>query len=395
MRRNPVRRSRQTYLLAGLAAVLLTGVTACGGSDSSSGSSGKLPDTIKIESIEPLTGVVAHVGTAANQGYELAIKEINASGMLGKSKLTLDKVDTKSDPKTAASLMTQAIADKSTAAVFGSVSSAEAVAQAPLAQRAKMPTMFTSAGSDGVIVGDYTYRATPLMHTYYSAMGPFLKAGGYKSMAIMYSAFIPTLVDIGSKALPDMAKSVGITVTDTIGAQATTQDFSAQIQQVLKKKPDVVAVLEYAAANATAVTQLRQAGFTGQIISTTSASAGVLKPAGDAAKGTVWASYFSPEETAPSTQAFVKAFTTAYGTPPNQWNAEAYDAAYFMAKAWKEAGTTDHESMMRAMGKVADSGKFDGALGTGLSWEDNELQPNSILIEFDGKEEHMIPTPSA
>ena len=56
------------------------------------------PGTITVVSTNPTTGVVAFAGSAANKGYELAVKEINARSSCGNTTLTLSKVDTKSTP---------------------------------------------------------------------------------------------------------------------------------------------------------------------------------------------------------------------------------------------------------------------------------------------------------
>lgn len=141
------------------------GMSACssssGTSSTSAAAGGGLPATINVVSINPQTGPAAFAGLAANKGYDLAIKEINDSKFLGSTTLTLSKVDTKGDIKTAASSASTAIADKNVSAIFGSVSSQEAIAMSPLVQQAGLPTIYTQAGSDGVVVGDATYRATP------------------------------------------------------------------------------------------------------------------------------------------------------------------------------------------------------------------------------------------
>ena len=115
-------------------------------------------------SINPETGPAAFAGLSAEKGYELAVKEINEQKFLGENTtLEVTFKDTKGQIPTAASELSTAIADQGVSAVFGSVSSQEAVAQSPLAQNAGLPIIYTQAGSEGVVIGDYTYRATPLM----------------------------------------------------------------------------------------------------------------------------------------------------------------------------------------------------------------------------------------
>ena len=178
------RRVALTSMVAAGAVIALAACGSGGGSGGSGGgatggaSTGNLPASITVVSTNPTTGVVAFAGSAANKGYDLAVKEINAQKFLGDTTLTLTKVDTKSTPATAAQVTTTAIADKSVSAIFGSVSSNEAVAQSPLVQKAGMPIIYTQAGSDGVVIGDYTYRATPLMREYYPIIKKFIDGQG-------------------------------------------------------------------------------------------------------------------------------------------------------------------------------------------------------------------------
>ncbi|HEY3260791.1 MAG TPA: ABC transporter substrate-binding protein, partial [Pseudonocardiaceae bacterium] len=241
--RSRLLRGATTLLCAGAVVSLAACGSNTGSSSSSGGTSSNLPAEIKVVSINPTTGPAAFAGLAANKGYEVAIDEINSQKFLGDTKLVLSKEDTAGNAQTAASKLTPAVADKNVAAVFGSVSSNEAVALAPIADKSKMPIIFTQAGSPGVVIGDYTYRATPPMSSYYPKVGDFIKSKNVKSVGIVYAAWSPTLKDIAEKTIPEMGKSLGFNVVSSIGTQQTTQDFSAPIAQVLNAKPDMVSLL--------------------------------------------------------------------------------------------------------------------------------------------------------
>ncbi len=399
MHEDVFRGRRRVALMSMVAAGAVVALAACssGGASGGSGggatggaSTGNLPANITVVSTNPTTGVVAFAGAAANKGYDLAVKEINAQKFLGNTTLTLNKVDTKSTAATAAQVATTAIADKSVAAIFGSVSSNEAVAESPLAQKAGIPIIYTQAGSDGVIVGDYTYRATPLMRNYYPIVKKYIQQKGYKSVGIMYTQATPTLQNIGAETLPALAKELGMTVTASVGVQGTTQDFSAPLSQVLNSKPDVVSILLVGASNPTAMKQLRQAGYTGDVLGNSGASAGNLKPAGNDGAGMVWPVDFNYQMSAASSQKFVKAYQAENaGENPLNYAAEAYDAAWFLAKSIKQAGSADRAAIKDAMAVVAKE-KFDGALGTGLTWKDRELQVPGVMIRWNGTGEDLL-----
>jgi branched-chain amino acid transport system substrate-binding protein len=377
------RRPRRRALLAVLSAGALMTMAACG-SDAGGTTGGKgLPDTIKIVATNPTSGPAAFAGESANKGYKLAVKEINASDLLGGSKLEVSFEDTKGEAQTAAQETSQAIASKDVVALFGSVLSSDAVVMSPLVQKQGLPTVYTQAGSAGVVVGNFTYRATPLMSTYYPVAEKWLTDGGYKSMGIIYTQATPTLVEVGGKTLPALAKDLGIDVVASIATPATTQDFSSAIQQVLNKKPDLVSVLQVGAANVTAMKQLRQAGYTGAVLGNSGASGGNLTPAGTDGKGMVWPTDFDHAQAAPSSQKFVTAYKAEYNDDPLNYAAEAYDAAYFLARSIAAAGSTTRSKIADAMAEEA-AKPMDGALGGGLTWSDGTIKVPGVMIEWDG-----------
>jgi branched-chain amino acid transport system substrate-binding protein len=383
-------RSRRAVVALSAAGLLLS-VAACGGGDSDSGGGGSasgggsLPDTIKIAGIEPETGPAAFAGLSAEKGYELAIKEINEQKFLGdNTTVEVSFTDTKGEIPTAASALSTAIADQTVSAAFGSVSSQEAVAQSPLAQNAGLPIIYTQAGSEGVVIGDYTYRATPLMSSYYPVLEDYVKENGWKTVGVIYTS-TPTLVEVGEKSIPDL----GLEVVASVNTTPTTQDFAPAISQVLDKDPDVVSILQVGASNPTAMTQLRQAGYDGPVLGNAGASAGNLTPAGAAGAGMVWAADFHPDQDIESSQKFVEAYTAEYDEPPLNYAAEAYDAAWFLARAIKEAGSADREAIKDGMAKIAGE-PFTGALGEDLEWKDGTIQVPGAAVEWTGTESKLL-----
>lgn len=382
--------SRTTHSLGLLAAGSALLLTACGSGAESASGTGRdegLPDKVRVISINPTTGLVAFAGQGANSGYELAVKQINKERFLGDTTLELSLKDTKSESQTAAQEMTSAIVDKDLTAVFGSVACNEAASMSALAQKQGLPVVYTQAGCDGVLIGDYTYRATPLMRNYYPILSKFIEDQEAKTLGIIYTEAFPALQDIGGKTLPQMAEELGITVTKSIGTSITTMDFTAPISQVLKTDPDLVAILQVGASNPTAMKQLRQAGYDGPVLG--NAGAGSLAPAGDDGAGMVWATDFSPRQSAPSSKEFTEAYRAEYGEDPLNYSAEAYDAAWFLARAIKEANSADREAVKDAMAVVAEE-PFDGALGTDLSWGQRQLEVPGVVVEWDGKDEQLL-----
>ena len=389
---NKGRPQRRMVRLSVAVAALLSVTAACGSGDgggSGPAASDELPDTVKVVSVNAITGPSGFAGVSANKGYELAIKEINDTDFLDGTKLDITYADTKGEPQTAAQELTKTTTAGDVSAVFGSVASSDAVAMSPLAEKEKMPIIYTQAGSDGVVVGDYTWRVTPLMRTYYTNLKKWIEETGAESLGIIYTEATPTLQNIGQETLPAMAEELGIEVTTSIGTPATTQDYAAPISQVLDTDPDLVSILLVGASNPTAMTQLRQAGYDGPVLGNSGASAGNLEPAGEAGNGMVWAADFNFQQQAASSKEFVEKYNEEFGEDPLNYAAEAYDAAWFLARALKESGSADRESIKDALATVG-AESYDGALGEGVTFDEQTVVVPGVVIEYSTAGEELL-----
>jgi branched-chain amino acid transport system substrate-binding protein len=384
---------RATYRMrmigtGGAVLAIALAASACGSSSGSSGgASGGLPSTIKLSAVQDLTGVAGTQGSDTKDGMQVAVDEINATGFLGHSKLSISYADDTSSPTNGASLMSQA-ASGSAPIVFGSISSSVAVAEAPIAQRDKAPTIFTQAGSQGVVsAGDYIYRATPLQTTYLHLTGQFIQQRGYKKLGMITVTDVPTIVSIAAW-FQQNAKKYGYSIVDEEQATSATTEFSTQITKILSKKPDAILVFGLSGQNPTAVTQLRTAGYTGPIIGQQGMGGGVLSPLGSSANNIYWATDFSPSQQTKGALAFEQAYAKYGSGTPNNFGAEGYDAVWLAARALKDAGSVDRAKVLAGLAKVAAAG-FEGALGNVTFVDRSEIAPG-VLVQWSGGKEALV-----
>jgi branched-chain amino acid transport system substrate-binding protein len=376
----------------GSVAALALVASACSPSDSGSGSgSGSgLSGSIDVLSIQDLTGPVGSVGIATQNGMKLAEKQVNDSGMLGDAKLKLRFEDTETKSDQAVSLMSSAVSTDVTA-VFGPVSSQEAVAVAPIGQSAKIPTIFTQAGSKGVVdAGDYVFRVTAPQDYYQPNMAKHLKAEGIKTVSFIYDSTVPTTKDVTEKVLPPLLQAQGITIKGSYGFQNGTTDYSAYVSKVVGEKPDAVGVEGTNPEASPIISSLRNAGYTGLIFGGTSFGAASLKAAGPLAKDVVWATDFDPKSDFPQTKKFVADYKAMFSTDAVNYSAEGFDAVYLLAYGLKNAGSTDREKVHAGMVQATKDG-YDGALGP-LKFEGNDLRQEGYLQTYDGTTVQSVAT---
>ncbi len=380
--------------LSGAGALLLAvGLAACGSPSSGGGGGGGdgggggegLPDTIKIMNIRALTGPVSFAGLAAQQGIDLALAEIEEDGLLGDSTLEVDSRDSAASAQEAASFASQAAADTSFTAIIGPEASAQALAVSPIAQGQGIPVVYVQAGSEGVLTGDFTFRMTPPAESYFEIVGDYLEQQGVATASVLINTGNPTLVQLGEDTIPALGEAHGFEIVSSSGVETTAQDFTSQASSIAGAAPDAAFLMVQGPQAPVAITQLRQAGFDGEIIGMSAMGAGNLQSAGQTAEGAVWPANFNAGQSDESSQTFVEAFQAEYGEEPTNYSAEAYDAMWFLARAIAEADSADRGAVQQAMADLAAEG-FDGAQGS-VTFEGNDARVSGVLVRWDGAAE--------
>ncbi len=247
--------------------------------------------------------------------------------------MSIDEVDSAFEIERATSEMTKMMGNKDIVAIIGPAASQQAAAVAPLVERQKVPTVFTQAGSSGVVIGDYTFRGHGADGDLLSPRRGMDEAQGLTDTVIVYNAQFPTFAQLADTHFPPpLAQQNGITISNKIAVQTNTQDFTGPAQQIAQANPKAVNVLLNAAQSVTFLNQLRQAGYTGQAVATSVQGAGNIAPAGDAAKGLVYPTDFSYAQTDPKAVAFAKAYQAKFNKLPDNYAAEGYDSIWWIAR---------------------------------------------------------------
>ena len=391
-----------------LAAVALA-VAACGSSSSSTSSAGgssaattsaasssssKLPSTINVTAVQDMSGPVAYVGKNVVQGLQLAANQINSSGLLHGSKIVLTVKDTGSVVSTATSQFASAVGSNAVA-IFGPLLSQEALATAPLAERASVADIAIESQVDGLLeIGPYIYRATSSQLRFDNlipeAVAP--KLGSNKTVRILTLSDTPTLVQAAAQ-MTKKFEALGVKVLGTIGTPITTTDFSSLATKLESGNPGAIGLLLIGTANPAAVTALRNTGYKGVLFGNEAATNGSLKPAGAAADGFIYSVDYNPGLTFPSAVAFTKLFTSKYpGQVPNGYNATGYDAMNEFAHAIALSGDASRSGVQKGMQMLIKSGGLNGAIGpekfTGTG--NRDLSVAGTLVVWNGSAEKVL-----
>ncbi|MCF8570167.1 ABC transporter substrate-binding protein [Gordonia sp. HY002] len=381
---------RTGIALTAIAMSSLLAVTACGQGRGGAQQSGQgIAKEITVAAVNDQSGPVGYAGISASQGARLAVEQINDQGYLGDGVvIDLAQSDPAGEIERAVSDMTKAMADNDVSAILGPTLGQQAAAVAPLVNQRKVPTVFTQSGSPGVVTGDYTFRATAPMETYYSAGDKWLAENDFTKLSLIYNGTLPTYASLVEDVITPDQKKYGLSIDQRVEVQSTTLDFTSQAQRIAAAKPQAVVMLLTAPQSVTFMKQLRQAGYTGQVLGSTNQSAGMIAPAGPAADGLVYPVDFSASMDTPESKAFVDAFAKEYGEAPDPYAAEGFDALWWIARGIKASNDSSRDGVQKGLAQVASQG-FAGAMGD-ITFDGNDMRVPGVVVKWQDGKEHLL-----
>lgn len=376
-----------------LAAAMLAGLTACGdkaapGASSSSSPAGSAKEFV-IGNPQPLTGVNAQVGDAANKAASLAVKYINENGGFNGVPVRLVNYDDQGSPEEAVKIATKMIQVDKVNAVLGSLTSTCTLAAGKYYNDAKLVTFGTGNSPTWMLQGwEYVFRACLNTALSLPFLGDKLVDMGVKSVAVFQG--LDDAAKTSAETFIKVCEDRGITVLTVESYTEGDTDYSGQVAKIISTNPDVVFCSTNGPTQAIFAKQLRQLGYEGLAFNREGLTADVISVAGAAADNWVfvypYVTYKSPDDaTDPDMKKFLQMYKDEYGEMPYHDCAyRSWDALMVMAEAARIAGSNDSDAIRQAVGKIKDFKVLGGVLdftdGTGEG-----LHTLNTYIVLDGK----------
>lgn len=350
------------------------------------GSCSNKSDEVKIGVYLSLTGPTDSYGLSAENGFNLALKEINASGgLLGKT-VKFITVDDSSRSYLAVLAVKRLIEKESVSAILGEAISSRTQAAAPFCQAAEIP-MVTPASTHPEVtkVGDYIFR-TCFIDPF---QGEVMAAFAYNNMNLRSAA---TLIDLKNEYSMNLGRIFNDRFGELGGKILTTEfysegdtDFSLQLKKIKSYAPQAIFLPGYFTEVSRIAVQARSLGIKVPFIGTDGwDSPRLLESAGEALAGCYFSDHFSPQIDLPAVREFVNKYKTAYDNKtPDAIAVLAYDAANVLFDAIKRAGKDDPRLIRDALAETKD---FPGVIGPiTIDKDRNAIKPAVILKVADGR----------
>lgn len=320
-------------------------------------------DVVKIGVYLPITGGNAVGGQLELDGVRLANKE--QPTVLGK-KVELIVIDNKSDKIESANAVKRLVESDKVNAIIGTYGSSLAMAGGEVAETAKIPMMGTSCTNPLVTQGKkYVFRVC--------FIDPFQGAGAAafarqnlkaSTAAVLIEVTEDYSVGLASFFERSFVKEGG-KVISKLNYQKGDQDFTAQLTEIISKKPDVLYIPANFAEGAIIMRQASELGARFKVLGGDAMdNPEMVSIGGKTVEGFSFTTFaYAPEM--PNMSGIAKKFTENWAKAfpdkqPNALSAVGYDSYMLIMDAIKRAGSDEPEKITEAL---AATKNFPGVTG--------------------------------
>lgn len=315
----------------------------------------QLPREIKVGIVDTYSGPPAVFSNDALNGFKLALNDINKAGVLG-SRITFVTRDEKFSPETGLSMARELVLQEKVDLLVGTINSATALAISAYAREQKVPFIVWIAKSE-VITGAkghrYVFSTGENTAMAGKALAQFAASRPYRRWWIAGEDYEygHAIADAFWRYMKQLKPEV--TLAGQTWWKTGEPDLIPYLTAILSARPDAVFFGTGGAGMANVLKTMRAIGFAERVPAAihTAIDYTALKPLGpnapEGVMGTTDYLFYYPETA--ENQSFVWAFQSAYGTPPGFPAFHGYITAYFIAEAFRRAGSLDRERFINAL----------------------------------------------
>jgi len=335
---------------------------------------------VKLGFAAPLTGPQSHYGEDMKNGLTLAIEEANKQNIQldGKpAKFELVSRDDQADPRTAVQVAQQ-IVDEDVNGMLGHFNSGTTIPASSVYNDAGLPQIAMATSPEYTDQGyDTTFRMMTSDTQQGAAAGQFIVNDlGAKTVAL-----IDDRTAYGQGLADEVAKAVEAAGGKVIAREYTTDkanDFTSILTNIKSKEPAAIFFGGLDAQSGPMRRQMVTLGIKAPLISgEMTRSATFLKLAGDAANGTYASLAGVPLKQMAAGEKFQADFKERFKVEPGVYAPYAYDGAWNMITAMKEAGSAEPEAYLPKLASLQRS----GATSENIAYDEKgDLKEISVTI---------------
>ncbi len=316
---------------------------------------------IKIGFLGPLTGDVANLGTAAKNGMQLAVDEINANGGINGQQIQAVYEDGKCNPEMATNAVNKLTGVDKVTAIIGGLCSGETLAGAPIVEKSKTVILsYCSSNPAITTAGDYVFR--DYMSDSYQG-----KVGAEYMYNTLHLKKVATLSsqDAYAIGIRDVFKARFIELGGQVVAdevfEHNANDVRTQLTKIKAANPDGIYFPAYTQGYSVGLKQANELGLKVPIVGGDAADdPAIPTAAGAGAEGFVYTTPKSSDSDV--AKAFNSAYKAKFSADPLLCAPQAYDAVKIIASVMKTSGN-DATKLKDGLYSVEGYGGASGTIG--------------------------------
>jgi branched-chain amino acid transport system substrate-binding protein len=346
------------------------------------------PMVVKIGSVAPLTGGIAHLGKDNENGARLAVDQANAAGVsLGgkKVKFELLSEDDQADPKVG-NTVAQKLVDAKVAGVVGHLNSGTTIPASAIYNQAGLPMISGSATNPALTEQGFkgVFRVVGRDDQQGPAVANYLAANNKpKTVAVIddATAYGEGLANEVEKTL----KAAGVKVLPREKGTDKTVDWKAVLTKLKGKKPDAVFYGGMDATGGPLLKQARELKMTAVFAFGDGACTDKMAElAGPAAEGLLCSQAGIPVQAAG--KKFLDAYKAKFKIDPILYSPFTYDAANLLIQAMKKVDSPDPAKYLPALA----ASNYNGASGN-IQFDEKGDRKDAEMTIFTLKEGKITP----
>ncbi|HEY7546475.1 MAG TPA: ABC transporter substrate-binding protein [Blastocatellia bacterium] len=309
-------------------------------------------DSILVGIVTSLTGSEARFGAAQRQGYDIALEEINAAGVLGKKVELIYQDDTSKD-EAAMTAVDKFTENEDIVSIIGAYKSSATFPASAIANRYRMPMMVPSAITDQITTQGYewVFRVCAPASRYGREMVDFLvRAAEVKRLAVVYenTQFGSSVAEAALKQAP----GAGIEIAAFEAYDPGATDYTPLLTRVKAEHPDAVLFVSYLADATLLMRQAKEIDLNPKAFTAGGAGFSLpdfLKGAGETAEYTISVTQWTPDAKWTGSREWAERFRARFNSEPSYHSVQAYICLKVLADAINRAGTTDRTAVRDAI----------------------------------------------
>lgn len=344
-------RKRSRTAIVGLAAALsMVLVTGCGSTDSDTSTAAPTETStteeaqsgraINVGLLAAETGPLAGAGGAFLSGALIGQQLVNETGLIGNGNtINLVIQEASEDPARSATVAAQIAADEQNVGLVCCILSPVAGAVSAVANRDGLPVILYGATQPGLAQPPYIFRTTTMPQFANETLGRELsEETGLKSVAYIVMTDNEGIVSQSESFKAGFA-SAGVEDLGTVEIVAKQTNFASAATSAIALGAEAISISATQAEAVGMVAALYDKNYDGQIIGLeTLTGVGVFDSNPDALDKVPFPVYFLPSEVNEAGQRFVDAYNAEYGTLPDSFAAQGFNAIWVMGAALAGAG---------------------------------------------------------